>query len=177
MLRRTRTCRICARDGTEVDIPTDAVTDRCRETRQICVTCLQLHIEEEVIEKGRSEDIHCICSTNCTALLLYDDVQKHATSKVFQAFDTRLFRTFIEKDPDFCWCARPGCGSGQLHTTRDAAPIMRCHECGFKTCFTHRYGSTPCLPYMYVKIRQSGQLHAQLWQELRIKVKAAKPDS
>jgi hypothetical protein len=145
MGQKVSTCRICARDTPEVNIPAAAVTDRCNGQRKICVTCLQQHIEEEVTGKGRSEDIHCICSADCTALLLYADVRKHAAAKVFQAFDTRLFRSFIEKDPEFCWCARPGCGSGQLHIMQGAAPIMHCHVCGFRTCFTHRYDSLTCI--------------------------------
>jgi hypothetical protein len=133
-----RTCRICARDTPEVDIPTDNVTPRCKGSREICVNCLERHIQEEVTGKCRSDNIHCICSAACSVLLLHADVQKHATAAVFRAFDTRLFRVAIEKGPEFCWCARPGCGSGQLHALQNTAPIMTCHACGFATCFKHR---------------------------------------
>jgi hypothetical protein len=152
-----RTCRICALDTPEVDIPTDNVTPRCEGTREICVNCLERHIQEEVTGKCRSDNIHCICSAACSVLLLHADVQKHATAAVFRAFDTRLFRVAIEKDPEFCWCARPGCGSGQLHALQNIAPIMTCHVCGFATCFKHRCAYHDSLQHLGRIFRDDGK--------------------
>ena len=34
-------------------------------------------------------------------------------------------------------CLRSDCEAGQIHAGSDAQPIVTCHECGNKTCYTH----------------------------------------
>jgi hypothetical protein len=82
--------------------------------------------------------VGCVCvSEGCSQTLTIQEIRQHASKELFERYDLGLLHTNLEKDPEFCWCARNGCGSGQLHSSKDEAPIVRCHACGFKTCFTH----------------------------------------
>jgi len=129
-------CNICARSGAETEIPVEKLTPRCAHVRTICKECIERHIAQS-IEKQFYE-IRCVCvEQGCSQTLTAQDVQKHASTRLFTRYDDGLLRSTLEKDPEFCWCARPGCGSGQLHATKNRAQIVTCHVCSFKTCFQH----------------------------------------
>ena len=130
-------CNICCNDGSERVIPISKVTSQCSRDRTICERCLQRHIQEVVVKQDYN-NISCICtSSKCNSKLDYIHVQKYADPHTFRLYDSGLLRQALVKDPEFCWCSREGCGSGQLHSSRDQYPIMRCYECRSKTCFTH----------------------------------------
>lgn len=45
--------------------------------------------------------------------------------------------------PNFYWCQRPGCGSGQIHSAPPSNnPVFTCSSCGYKHCLNH-----PTIPY------------------------------
>ena len=130
-------CNLCAENGTETKIPLNAkVTRRCTSFRTVCVRCLERHILQ-CVEKS-CFTIGCVCvSEGCSEQMNIQEIRQHASTELFERYDTGLLHVTLERDPEFCWCARAGCGSGQLHSSRERAPIVRCHACGFKTCFTH----------------------------------------
>jgi len=166
------TCHICCRDGTEVTIPRGKVTSRCASSRTICKSCLQHHIHEIVL-KGQYDEIRCICSRDgCNLLLQPYEVKAHSDKTTFAAYDVGLLRLVLARDPEFCWCSRAGCGSGQLHAGRHRYPIMRCHMCEQRTCFTHRcewHSGTTCAEYDEAATRSEEAALVQLLQRGHIK--------
>ena len=118
----------------------EKVAEGCTHPRTICHQCVQRHIHEEVRGKGQVTDIRCplVASAECGATLTYGDVQRQASAADFEQYDRLLLLRTLEAMPEFLWCARPGCGNGQLHPDRDRQPIFSCQSCGTRTCFTHR---------------------------------------
>ena len=46
---------------------------------------------------------------------------------------------FLQKEPNYYHCLGPDRGASQIHEQEEeAAPLMRCHSCGFRTCITHQ---------------------------------------
>jgi hypothetical protein len=79
-----------------------------------------------------------------------------STANTFR-YDQLSTREAINDDPDWKWCLRPGCPSGQIHPNGDAEPIITCSECGFRMCAKHNrewHGGETCQEYDY---RVSGQ--------------------
>lgn len=114
------------------------MTNRCEHKRTVCRSCLERHIHERV-HKEMHDGITCVCTSasSCNVKLGFMDVRKHATQKTFARYDQGLLRRALEDNEEFCWCASPQCGSGQLHGSKTDYPVMKCHVCNFKTCFTH----------------------------------------
>mmetsp|Transcript_9800 Transcript_9800/g.21227 ORF Transcript_9800/g.21227 Transcript_9800/m.21227 type:complete len:319 (-) Transcript_9800:1836-2792(-) len=130
-------CNLCARNGSETEIPLEKVTGRCSTLRTVCKECLEKHIAASVVKQHF--DVKCLChSRGCEARLSFHDIAKHATQEVFERYDQGLLHATLEKNPEFCWCSRSGCGSGQLHASKTKYPRVRCHACDFKTCFRHK---------------------------------------
>ncbi|KAG9293823.1 hypothetical protein G9A89_019161 [Geosiphon pyriformis] len=102
----------------------------------ICEICIRRQIEIEVNSKGEVIKITCP-KYRCNSVLSYDDVKRLASVKIFERYDNLLLRIAISKLEDFRWCKNPECGSGQEHSSGDEQPIMTCHACGAKSCFTH----------------------------------------
>ena len=129
-------CNLCASQGDECRIPIGKVTARCAKNRTVCESCLERHILQ-CVEKSCFE-VGCVCvSAGCREKLTFNEISQHASKELFTRYDDGMLHTQLEKDPEFCWCARTGCGSGQLHIRRSEYPIVRCHACKFRTCFTH----------------------------------------
>jgi IBR domain, a half RING-finger domain len=40
--------------------------------------------------------------------------------------------------PNFRWCLRGGCISGQIHDSGDSNPMMICATCSYAMCYTHQ---------------------------------------
>lgn len=129
-------CNICARNGAECEIPREKVTVRCAGIRTVCRECVQQHIRASTL---KSLTIRCICvEGGCSSQFTHAEVRKHATAEDFTRYcDERLLFNLLAEDPEFCWCAFPGCGSGQLHVGQNSTPIVRCYACNNKTCFHH----------------------------------------
>lgn len=137
------TCHICHDSGDDTWIPscpnTCRVTQKCQSDRTVCKACLERYIEV-CVSNQNFDKIVCICNADgaCSAVLSYEEVKRYASAETFQRYDAGLLLQELAQDPDFCWCARPGCGSGQLHPPRQQEPIVQCHSCKFKTCFRHQ---------------------------------------
>uniref|UniRef100_A0A7S3P816 RBR-type E3 ubiquitin transferase n=1 Tax=Amphora coffeiformis TaxID=265554 RepID=A0A7S3P816_9STRA len=129
-------CNLCAAQGDECKIPIGKVTIHCATYRTVCKSCLERHILQCV---GKScFEVGCVCvSAGCREKLTFHQIRQHASKELFTRYDQGMLHAQLEKDPEFCWCSRSGCGSGQLHIRGSEYPIVRCHAFKFRTCFTH----------------------------------------
>jgi hypothetical protein len=57
------------------------------------------------------------------------------TTYELSRYEVLSFRNAIGKDDNFVWCQN--CDFGQLHTSGQDYPIVRCMKCGFRSCFRH----------------------------------------
>lgn len=118
------------------------ITNKCLHERDVCKTCVARTIDMEVNGKGNSTEILCP-HKGCSAHLEYSDVQREASASVFRRFDDLLLRKTLQGEPGFRWCARAGCGNGQIVEDYNPAnsgfsTFLRCHQCQSRTCVYHR---------------------------------------
>lgn len=132
---RSQTCSICFESKVPADLPASKdLPTACAHNLDICRACITRSITDDIAQKSRDR-IGCPqCGTP------WDDyfLRLYAEPKAFAVFEALDVLRVLEAMPDFRRCLRPGCDSGQLHEAGDAAPIVSCIECGYKTCFTHR---------------------------------------
>lgn len=50
-------------------------------------------------------------------------------------YETFSSRSIHSSDPNFIWCIK--CDFGQLHSSGNDQPMIRCLECGYLSCFRH----------------------------------------
>lgn len=72
----------------------------------------------------------------CSAGLIWDDVRRLADEGTFARYETMSFRAAVGSDENFVWCR--SCSFGQLHDSGATQPIVRCLNCGARSCFTHQ---------------------------------------
>eukprot|EP00668_Euglena_longa_P045726 GGOE01061406.1.p2 GENE.GGOE01061406.1~~GGOE01061406.1.p2 ORF type:complete len:313 (-),score=91.48 GGOE01061406.1:159-974(-) len=125
-------CVICYE---KTSIPAKRITGACAHATTICARCVRRHIHEEL--RGKNQ-VTRIPGGECGAHLEYNDVNRQASPDDFEFYDRLLTTRALEAMTEFAWCATRGCGNGQLHDGAHRSPIMTCHACGGKTCFTHR---------------------------------------
>eukprot|EP00667_Euglena_gracilis_P019858 EG_transcript_21357 len=135
-MEEMETCVVCC---SEAAIPAEPIAAGCTHRRTICAPCVRRHINAELRGKGQVTSIPCPMAAGgeCGAILEYQDVQRQASPEDFEFYDRLLTTRSLEAMPEFLWCAAGGCGNGQLHFEMHACPIVTCHACRGKTCFTH----------------------------------------
>lgn len=132
-----RLCCICLSD-VNVALLVLVSMDGCKHEPSVCRECARHHVEVQVVDKkGGSNAITCPC-IGCGAEVSAADVTRLTNARLQAEYDRLRTLDFVRSLPLFRWCSRPDCGSGQEHITGDEEPIMTCHECQHKTCFTHR---------------------------------------
>lgn len=109
------------------------LTEQCDHVAGCCSRCIKSHIEAEINSKG---DFSVTCP-ECKKELDHAAVKAYAADRDFQKYDTLLLRRVLRSLPDFRWCKNSTCGSGQEHSSGHAAPVLRCHACNKRSCFTH----------------------------------------
>ncbi|RFN51532.1 ring finger domain-containing protein [Fusarium flagelliforme] len=97
-----------------------------------CLDCIQLSIESDLSSKLWTE-IRC---PECTELLEYADIQRYANEQTFSKYETIALRAAMSEADNFVWCTS-GCGSGQIHESGTAQPIVTCLHCNHRSCFHH----------------------------------------
>lgn len=116
-----------------------ACKGRCKHKAEHCQECLVKYIREELNSKGDSLSVVCPFPS-CKQKLDHSDVQSLCVTpknkEVFARYDKLLLVQMLSKMPEFRWCKQQSCGSGQLHDSGDAQPIIRCFSCKAKNCFT-----------------------------------------
>ncbi|RIB28050.1 hypothetical protein C2G38_1619025 [Gigaspora rosea] len=124
------TCSVCYNSTSEYPL----IVDSCVHELNICRDCVVRHIQSDIL-KGNIINIQCP-SADCEATLSYNDIKRLVPKNLFERYGLFLLRHVIRQLEDFRWCKRQGCGWGQEHCSGDEEPIMTCHACMFKTCFT-----------------------------------------
>ena len=88
-----------------------------------------------------------------TCLLLFLRSQNGCPAYRYHRF---MIADTFKNDPEHCQCLCPGCTFGQLHDSGGKAPLARCPDCGFRTCYVHSipwHEGQTCSEYTY----QSGR--------------------
>lgn len=149
---RYRDCAVCG-DATPIaDLPALA---NCEHEPETCAACFAAWIESELDKKGW-RTIKCPGS-ECRILLAHHDVRQYATEEVFERYDVFAMRAALGDDPNFIWCKRPGCKSGQIHMSGEEGNIFTCTACGHRMCIIHQntwHEGETCEEYEY---RASGR--------------------
>lgn len=126
---KTGQCVVCTDEK-----PLTAFSQGC--TCVCCDGCAKEHIAQELAQgkfnHGGAVRIHCPCHT----VIADADMQRVARPKDFNRYSDLLTRRLIEGFEDFVYCKGPRCGGGQLHDGGKDAPIVRCHECNHRQCFS-----------------------------------------
>ncbi|KAI9048310.1 hypothetical protein LZ554_008104 [Drepanopeziza brunnea f. sp. 'monogermtubi'] len=127
-------CDVCFEDFSSETQPPAWITSACVHKPTICSRCLAAYIESELNSKI-AEQIYCP-ESNCGAVLDHEDIKRLAAdAETFARYDTRLLRRALGADGDAVWCRN--CASGQIHEGGSTQPIVRCSNCGFRSCFRH----------------------------------------
>ncbi|KAF4955119.1 hypothetical protein FSARC_11945 [Fusarium sarcochroum] len=125
-------CVVCA-DTKDADaFPRFSVTATCTHPPNTCLDCVQLSIESDLSSKLWTE-IRC---PECRELLEYADIQRYANKQTFTRYETLALRAAMSEAENFIWCTS-GCGSGQIHESGSAQPIVTCLHCNHRSCFHH----------------------------------------
>ncbi|KAF5021426.1 hypothetical protein F66182_6520 [Fusarium sp. NRRL 66182] len=80
-----------------------------------------------------ADDFRC---PECRELLEYVDIQRYADKQTFTRYETLALRAAVSEAENFIWCTS-GCGSGQIHESGSAQPIVICLHCSHRSCFHH----------------------------------------
>ncbi|CAG8732298.1 12715_t:CDS:2, partial [Funneliformis caledonium] len=121
-------CKICYEDEGRKFCK---ITTNCVHKPVVCTECVRKHIET-CIEK---QLVEVPCPTDgCTKIMERHDIKIFTTNKNFEIYDSLAFTLAIHKIPEFRWC-KALCGTGQIHLGK--APIVICHTCNAKSCYTH----------------------------------------
>jgi hypothetical protein len=126
-------CVVCAETKAASEFPSAAITKACLHPPQTCLECVATSIRTDLKSKRWSE-IKC---TECSELLAYDDVERFADPKTFEAYSSLSLRATISESPNFLWCIH-GCGDGQIHEKGPDQPIVTCRSCDQRACFHHK---------------------------------------
>ncbi|KAK4032833.1 hypothetical protein C8A01DRAFT_50465 [Parachaetomium inaequale] len=112
----------------------------CRHTIDFCTACLRSHLKAQLEQHGRGASGRLSCpSADCGRKLSYQEIQLYGERDTFTQYDKYLQLDALNHLPNFRWCLRPGCSSGQLYDDDDRPmdPHMYCDECRFEMCFVH----------------------------------------
>jgi len=125
-----RECMICRSDSAEVEFSTSSPTSVCSHPPQVCISCLRQVIHTAITNGDFISGILCP-SLDCSQRLDYYDVQKWATSEVFERYvicflrkggislcsryDRLLLQDSLRGDERYVLCLEPSCTAGQEH--------------------------------------------------------------
>lgn len=131
------TCIICL-DDVPQGLLVELSSHGCRHERCVCRECARSFVEQNVRgKKGAGQTLRCP-REGCAGELEGGDVMRLTSPELQAEYDHMLMLHFVRALPEFRWCSRPGCGSGQEHSTGEEQPIMTCHACRHRTCFSCR---------------------------------------
>ncbi|GKT99411.1 unnamed protein product [Fusarium langsethiae] len=89
--------------------------------------------QPEQLETDVADEFRC---PECRELLEYADIQRYANKQTFTKYETIALRAAMSEAENFVWCTS-GCGSGQIHESGSAQPIVTCLHCSHRSCFHH----------------------------------------
>mmetsp|Transcript_15349 Transcript_15349/g.27373 ORF Transcript_15349/g.27373 Transcript_15349/m.27373 type:complete len:291 (-) Transcript_15349:101-973(-) len=130
----TKECQICLEAWTDRHFLVPC-KDQCQHALDICQTCIKRHIGAE-LDKGRVATIRCPHGS-CHAILSYADIYRISPKELFPRYQKLLRDSYLQKDPNFRWCAHSGCGNGQIVDNVGKGVFMTCQKCQRRTCTHH----------------------------------------
>ncbi|RGP62001.1 ring finger domain-containing [Fusarium longipes] len=149
---------------------TDVIVTHQRTARSTVTGDLEcaLSIESDLSSKLWTE-IRC---PECRELLEYADIQRYANKQTFAKYETIALRAAMSEAENFVWCTS-GCGSGQIHESGSAQPIVTCLHCSHRSCFHHNvawHETLSCEEYDQlladpVNFRSNLELENEKWSE------------
>ena len=107
------------------------LTGNCHNGCKVCSNCVKNHIESEVNSKG---DLKIRCPT-CRTELDATAVNKFARRKDFDRFDKLTLNKTLAEFPEFRWCKKADCGSGQLHDGGDEYNVSMRLDLNVRICW------------------------------------------
>lgn len=132
--RRTSTrkdCLVCT------DTKNIAPVLPCGHDGDICSDCVLRHASN-LVHSNRTAQVNCLLS-ECAAVYTADDIRAHGGDELAREMESVQTTQAIEQMPNFRWCSRPGCDSGQIHDdVNGTVMMMTCDKCGAQTCTHHR---------------------------------------
>ena len=104
----------------------------------MCATCVGRTVQEELASKGIRPAFYCPIP-GCNAEITPDDLRVVCTRPVFDDWNEKSCKAWLNSDPSFLRCTntRNGCGAGQLVVDGEENNVVTCYSCGWKTCFVH----------------------------------------
>ncbi|OBT67818.1 hypothetical protein VE03_02421 [Pseudogymnoascus sp. 23342-1-I1] len=125
-------CIICTENFSETVRPPGWISLACLHEPSVCSSCLAKCIKSDLETKIWNQ-IQC---PECRTLLIYEDIQRLADLATFARYEDLSFRSAVGSDDNFVWCR--GCDFGQQHEGGALQPIIRCLNCGSRSCFVHQ---------------------------------------
>ncbi|KAL5625530.1 hypothetical protein BROUX41_005590 [Berkeleyomyces rouxiae] len=120
ILGGTMTCEVCFENRHQHEfVP---LTAECNHAVTMCTTCANKWLATEI---GAQIPTAIVCPT-CKATPTPSHVRKWARPSLWERFDMLLTTSALRNIPNFYWCIRPGCLSGQIHLSQ--CPQMECDE-------------------------------------------------
>jgi hypothetical protein len=134
IVRTDRQCVVCLQSQPLSFFP-DKITDTCdHHTVQTCRQCL-----EQIIRTALGDKAWIVpACPECRAFLSLNNVQQFGTALQAETYSDRLMKRALQSMEDYRECLSPSCNSGQLHDGSEDYPIVTCHSCHAKSCYTHR---------------------------------------
>jgi len=130
----TKNCTICFNKR-----PTSSFvrcTSKCTCTPNYCKDCILKYIKSKLIKN--LEQIKCF---SCNTVFEISDLKK-ISQEMADRYTHLLDMAWMEKQPEFFWCAHKGCGSGQLveglNPKNMKGVFFTCCKCKRKTCCFHK---------------------------------------
>jgi hypothetical protein len=127
-------CVVCREAQPLCSFP-DKITDTCdHSTIHTCQPC----VEQVILQALEGKEWNDPACPECNASLSLNNVQEFGTAAQAETYSNRLMKRALQSMEDYRECLSPICNSGQLHDGGEDYPIVTCHSCQAKSCYTHR---------------------------------------
>ncbi|RPA80131.1 hypothetical protein BJ508DRAFT_327627 [Ascobolus immersus RN42] len=122
-------CIVC---DEKITPDTPRPTRNCPHDVNVCKGCMAGMVQS-AIDGDDWNNIRCP-ELECRLVLDHEDVNKFADEELQSRYQELLAYSALEKMPEFMWCQRQGCNSGQLHP-EGSPPKWICQKCRTTNCF------------------------------------------
>ncbi|KAK4166392.1 hypothetical protein QBC43DRAFT_17163 [Cladorrhinum sp. PSN259] len=141
--------------------PPSSALPSCAENHQlnICRSCLSRTIRSQLETRGRAASQSLICPTpECGHMYTHSELRIILDEETFTLYDRQRLNLHLSSEPNFRWCLREGCASGQIYEVVGPGwgliqgpdlPVasgrshpnrnrVYCSDCSFVMCFEHQ---------------------------------------
>ncbi|SPO04786.1 uncharacterized protein DNG_07471 [Cephalotrichum gorgonifer] len=223
----TRTCLVCAEELRDVSFPFPSGWKRlagrdfqgdlhlfgepfpraealpvCAGAHEldICKGCIARHVHAKLEERGSAAVNELRCpAPGCGHLYTPQELRAVTNHETYSRYERLCLINALQNEPDFRWCLRPGCRSGQMYDTTSgcceppalsgAAALgeraaralpddvrdpnrITCDTCGFAMCFEHQapwHRGMTCREYSDLLARGDGAAETESWMKRNTK--------